>query len=70
MSAKAMRMVFLLLTLLLVSLSSPVPQTAAVSDTVQCRKIGGECSYFLCPIFKRSVGTCYGRAAKCCRPFW
>uniref|UniRef100_A0A8C6Z6H4 Defensin beta 1 n=1 Tax=Nothoprocta perdicaria TaxID=30464 RepID=A0A8C6Z6H4_NOTPE len=65
-----MRTVFLLLALLLSKDAHKMFFFLTVSDTVQCRKIGGECSYLLCPIFKRSVGTCYGQAAKCCRPFW
>ncbi|KAM6280945.1 beta-defensin 1 [Porphyrio hochstetteri] len=42
----------------------------AVSDTVACRKTKGQCSFLLCPMFKRATGTCYNRLAKCCRPLW
>uniref|UniRef100_A0A8C3GG62 Beta-defensin-like domain-containing protein n=1 Tax=Cairina moschata TaxID=8855 RepID=A0A8C3GG62_CAIMO len=40
-----------------------------VPDTVMCRKIKGECSFLLCSLFKRSIGTCYNGLAKCCIPF-
>ncbi|NXI72811.1 GLL14 protein, partial [Anseranas semipalmata] len=56
--------ILLLLLVLLV-----VSQAATVSDTVRCRMIKGECSFLLCPFFKRSTGTCYNGLAKCCRPF-
>ncbi|XP_021248252.1 beta-defensin 1 [Numida meleagris] len=64
MSAKAMSILLLLLVLLVVS------QAAPESDTVTCRKMKGKCSFFLCPFFKRSAGTCYNGLAKCCRHFW
>ncbi|XP_032299109.1 beta-defensin 1 [Coturnix japonica] len=64
MSAKATGIFLLLLVLL------AVPQAAPESDTVTCRKMKGECSFLLCPLFKRSRGTCYNGLAKCCRPFW
>uniref|UniRef100_A0A8B9PCD6 Beta-defensin-like domain-containing protein n=1 Tax=Apteryx owenii TaxID=8824 RepID=A0A8B9PCD6_APTOW len=70
-----MKTLFLLFALLLVSSSSPVSQATlffslTVSDTVMCQKIGGKCSFLICPFFKRPNGTCYSGLAKCCRPFW
>ncbi|KAM6123462.1 beta-defensin 1 [Pterocles gutturalis] len=64
MSTKAMKILLLLLLLLVVS------HAAAGSDTVTCRKMKGECSFLLCPLFQRAAGTCYNGLAKCCRPFW
>ncbi|KAM9273895.1 gallinacin-14-like [Cariama cristata] len=63
MSTKAMKIVFLLLLLL-----PAVSQASTVSDSVTCWKTKGECSFLLCPLFKRATGTCYNGLAKCCRP--
>ncbi|XP_076191522.1 beta-defensin 1 [Aptenodytes patagonicus] len=64
MSTKVTKIFLLLLLLLMVF------QAAAVSDTAMCRKTKGECSFLLCPLFKRATGTCYNGLAKCCRPLW
>nr|XP_021124243.3 gallinacin-14-like [Anas platyrhynchos]XP_038032268.1 gallinacin-14-like [Anas platyrhynchos] len=64
MPAQAMKVMLLLLLALLV-----VSQATTVPDTVMCRKIKGECSFLLCSLFKRSIGTCYNGLAKCCIPF-
>ncbi|XP_035176280.1 gallinacin-14-like [Oxyura jamaicensis] len=63
MPAQAMKVMFLLLLVLLVA-----SHAATVPDTVMCRKIKGECSFLLCSLFKRSIGTCYNGLAKCCIP--
>ncbi|XP_053919217.1 beta-defensin 1 [Cuculus canorus] len=68
MSPKAMVILFMILLLLLLVVSQAA--AIAVPDTVMCRKSKGECSFLLCPLFKRATGTCYNGLAKCCRPFW
>uniref|UniRef100_A0A8B9ZWW4 Beta-defensin-like domain-containing protein n=1 Tax=Anas zonorhyncha TaxID=75864 RepID=A0A8B9ZWW4_9AVES len=63
-----MKVMLLLLLALLVVCLQAFFFAITVPDTVMCRKIKGECSFLLCSLFKRSIGTCYNGLAKCCIP--
>ncbi|NP_777201.1 tracheal antimicrobial peptide precursor [Bos taurus] len=62
-----MRLHHLLLALLFLVLSASSGFTQGVGNPVSCVRNKGICVPIRCPGNMKQIGTCVGRAVKCCR---